>query len=139
MSFTTSWLNLAGLQGYERIYDFYLLAQYLSPHSLVVHVSYDYAPSPLQQSIISPLNFTVPYGGDPLYGQTSPYGGPGDLEQWRVHTQKQLCQSFQITVSELFNPVFNTVPGAGFTMSGIACEVGVKKGTRPIKGANAVG
>jgi hypothetical protein len=139
LSFTTSWLNLAGLQGYQRIYDFYLLGSYVSPHNLCVQVAYDYAPFPSQQSIISPNNYTGPYGSDPTYGSTTPYGGFGSLEQWRIHTQKQTCQSFQITVNEIFNPAFSTTPGAGLTLSGLTCRLGIKKGVRPIKAANTVG
>jgi hypothetical protein len=139
INFTTSWLNLAGLQGYERIYDFYFLGTFISPHNLVVSVAYDYSPSPSQVTIIQPNNYTGNYGSDVLYGQTSLYGGPGTLEQWRVHTQKQLCQSFQISLKEQFNSSFSTTPGAGFTLSGIACRIGVKKGTRPIKAINSVG
>ena len=138
IQFTTSWFNLAGLQGYERFYDFLLLAQYISPHFLVVQIAYDYG-SALQQSIIQPNNYTGPYGSDQLFGQTTPFGGPGSLEQWRIHTQRQTCQSFQISVQEVFNPAFATVPGAGFTMSGLDLTVGLKKGRRPIKAANSVG
>jgi hypothetical protein len=139
MSFTTSWINLAGLQGYKRIYNFYLLGSYISPHKLQVQVGYDYAASPSQLSIISPDNFNYNYGTDSPYGQGSPYGGRGSLEQWQVGTRQQLCESFQITVNEIFNPFFGTIAGAGLTMSGINCVVGLKKGYRPIAPINSVG
>ena len=45
VSFTTAWFNIASLQGYERFYDFYILAEFLSPHSLLCEVAYDYNPS----------------------------------------------------------------------------------------------
>jgi len=138
MGFTTGWINLAGLQGYERIYDFYLLAQYISPHFLTVQVAYDYGPI-TQQSIIQPNNYTGNYGSDQTYAQTTPYGGPGDLEMWRVHTDRQTCMAFQITVQEQFNPFFGTVAGEGFTMSGLNLTVGVKKGRRPVPASNSVG
>lgn len=139
LSFTTSWLNLAGLQGYERIYELHLLGSYISPHNLIVQIAYEYNPAPLQQSIINPNNYTPNFGGDKLYDQTSPYGGYGSLEQWRVHMQKQLCESFQVTVSEQFNPFFGTAPGGGFTMSGMACIVGLKRGYKPINPTLTVG
>lgn len=137
MSFTTSWLNLASLQGYERFYEFYILAKYLSPHTLSVGVAYDYNPSLFHSSTITPKNFSP---SDPSsFGVPVPFGSPGPLEQWRIHAKQQLCQSFQLTLQEVFDATLGTVPGAGFTMSGINCKVGVKKARRPVRGANTVG
>ncbi len=138
MHFTTGWLNLAGIAAYQRIYEFALTGDYLSPHLLELQVAYDFG-YPTQQSTINPTNFTGVYGSDSLYGQTTPYGGPPTLEQWRVHTERQKCQTFQITLNEVYDPQYGTAPGAGFTLSAITCEVGVKRGTRPYKGAASVG
>jgi hypothetical protein len=138
LSFTTSWLNLAGIQGYQRLYEFQLLGQYFSPHKLVLDVAYDFQ-APSQRSIITPTNYTGYYGSDSLFGQTTPFGGPGSLEQWRIFANQQKCQAFQITLTEIFDPSFGTVPGAGFNLTGLTGVVGVKKGYRPIKGANSGG
>lgn len=139
MSFTTGWLNLAGLQGYQRAYFFYLLANYLSPHKLQVQIAYDFAPSPSQSVIISPDNYSAPYGGDPTYGDSAYYGGYSQLEQWRVFFEKQRCQSFQITVKEIFDPSLGVAPGAGFTMSGIDLVFGVRKGYPNISPSRSTG
>lgn len=139
MSFTTSWFNLNGIQGYERIYFIYLLANYITPHFLNVQIAYDYNPSNTQSSIIYPSNYNVPYGGDQTYGLSTPYGGSPTLEQWEVHMQTQRTQAFQVTVSEQFDPRYGTIAGAGFTMSGITCMVGMKKGWRPVNPANSIG
>jgi hypothetical protein len=138
MSITTGWLHIAGISGYQRIYEFQLLGSYISPHKLAVQVAYDFA-NPIQQSIITPTNYTGTFGSDSLFGQTSPFAGPGTLEQWRVQTEVQKCQTFQITINELFDPSFGTAAGAGFTLSGINCVIGVKKGYRPLNGSNTVG
>jgi hypothetical protein len=137
MQFTTSWINLASLQGYERFYEMYLLASFLSPHLLEVQVAYDYNSSIYHQSTIVPKNFSPSVPGP--FGLITPFGSPAPLEQWRVHAKKQLCQSFQISIQEVFNPAYDTIAGAGFTMSGINCEVEILRATRPIRGANAVG
>jgi len=137
MSFTTSWLNIASLQGYERFIDFYILAKYLSPHSLLCSVAYDYNSSILNQKLITPQNYSPATPSS--FGVPTPFGSPGNKEQWRIHAKQQLCESFQLSITEVFNPAYNTVPGAGFTMSGLTCEVMVKKGTRPISGSNAAG
>jgi hypothetical protein len=137
MSFTTSWLNLAALQGYERFYDFYVLAKYLSPHFLQCQVAYDYNPSILNSTLINPQNFSSSVPSP--FGVPTPFGSPGNKEQWKIHSKVQLCESFQLTLTEVFNPAFNTVAGAGFTMSGISCTVGIKSSRRPIPGKLSAG
>lgn len=137
LSFATGWINLATLQGYERIYDFYMLARFLSPHSLLVQVAYDYNDSVLNQTLITPKNYSSPDPGP--FGVPTPFAAKPDVEQWRVHAKQQLCQSFQLKVTEVFNPAYATIPGAGFTMSGITLNVDIKKSTRPIRAGNTAG
>lgn len=139
MSFTTSWMNLAGLQGFERAYYFYLLATFYSPHKMQVLIGYDYNSNPTQSSIISPDNYNPNYGLDPLYGSGTPYGDQGNLEQWRVFLQQQKCQSFQITINELFDPTLGAPAGAGFTMSGLNLIIGAKSGYPRLKPSRSVG
>lgn len=139
MSFVTSWMNLLGLQGYERAYFFYLLGTYISPHKLSISIGYDYSVSPSQNVIISPDNFAPVYGDDTIYGGGSPYGGASSLEQWRVFFDRQKVQAFQLTVQELFDPTFGTIAGAGLTLSGINMTVGAKGKYPRIKTANTVG
>lgn len=139
MSFTTSWLNLAGLQGYERAYYFYLLGTYISPHKLSLQISYDYQPGINQQSMISPFNYNAPWGGYQTWGASSTWGGTSTLEQWKIHLQRQTCQAFQITMNEIYDPSYGTAAGAGLTLSGINCALGIKKGWRPIGSKNSVG
>lgn len=137
MKFSTSWLNLASLQGYERFYEFYFLATYYSPHLLNISVAYDYLPSAFHQSIVSPKNFS-PSVPSP-FGIITPVGSPGALYQWRVHAKQQLCQSFQLNFQEVYDPTLGVPPGAGFSMSGITLKVALEKATRPIRGANTIG
>ncbi len=139
MGFTTSWINVAGLQGYQRAYFFYMLGQYLSPHFLQYSIAYDYNESPSQASLISPNNYSQPYGVDSPYGQGNPYGGPGDKEQWRVFLTKQRCQSFRLTMQEVFDDSFGIAPGAGLTISGLNLLVAVARSFRAIGSANSVG
>lgn len=139
MSFTTAWLNLAGLQGFERIYYFYLLANYISPHKLVVGMAYDYNPSISQQVMISPTNYSGPWGSDTLWGSSSPWGGSSNVEQWRVFLNRMKCQAMQITVSEVYDASLGVQAGAGFTMSGINIVLGAKKGYTTIRAANSAG
>jgi hypothetical protein len=138
LSLTTSWYNLAGLQGYQRAYFFYLLGQYYSPHKLQVSIAYDYNESPSQSVLITPTNASPPYGGSSPYGQGT-YGGPGSLERWRVFLQRQRCQAFQISIQEVFDASFGTVAGQGLTLSGLNLVYAAKKGFRPTSDGKSIG
>jgi hypothetical protein len=116
MNFTTSWIKFAGLQGYQRAFFFYLLAEYISPHSLSFGIAYDFSSSLTQVSIITP---------DPT----------NNLENWRVFLAQQRCQAFQIQLQE----VYGGTPGAGFTMSGLNLIVGAKSQFTTIAAAQSVG
>lgn len=139
LSFNTGWINMTGLQGFERAYFFNLLGSYLSPHKLSINVAYDYNSSATQSVLIAPGLNTEVYGGSPLYGDQSPYGGPGSLEQWRVFFKKQKCQAFQLQVAEVYDNSFGGVPGAGLTLSGINLTVGAKNTYPRLPAAQQVG
>ncbi len=140
MSFTTSWINLAGVQGFERAYEFYLLGTYISPHKLYLQIAYDYNPAPTQQSVIVPDNMTNAWGDENLWGGGAAWGGEGgSVEQWRVFLQRQKCQSFQISMQEVFDATVGTVAGAGLTLSGLNLTVGVKKGRPSLRASRQVG
>lgn len=114
MSFTTAQMNMASIVGYERIYNFIFLAQYLSPHQINLSITYDYLAASQSQAITPTTSA---------------------LEQWKIDTKRQLCQSFQVSLQE----VYTGTPGAGFSMSGITYNLGIKKGTRPIPGKFSAG
>ncbi len=140
MSFKTGWMSLAGLQGLQRAYFFYLLGDYLSPHKMTLDIAYDYSKYPEQSTTISPDNYNPAYGDAPgPYGSESPYGGNLSVEQYRVFLNKQKCESFQIKMSESFDPSFGTTAGAGFTLSGINLVVGGKKSYNTLKASRSVG
>ena len=118
MAFTTAWLKLAGLQGYQRAYFVYLLGQLFSQHTLAIGIAYDYNPIPSQQALITPALNSV-YGVDTPYGAGSPYGGD-NVEAYRIFLQQQRCSAFQIQFRE------TNSSGEGLTLSGLLCIAGVK-------------
>jgi len=139
MSFKTGWLNFAGLQGYQRAYSMYLVGRYLSPHTLSIQIGYDYASGPSQAVTFSPLNFVAPWGGEQLWGTGEAWGGPGDLEQFRVFFEQQKCEAIQIEVQELFDSTLGQVAGAGLTLSGMDFVMGMKSGYPRISSKVQVG
>lgn len=142
LNFTTGWINLAGLRGYQRLYEIFLLGEYLSPHKLMVSIAYDYESAPSQTIIINPVNFAGYYGDDPLYGESlayGVYGGASNIEDWRLFPQRQKCKAFQLTFQEIYDPTKGGVAGAGFTLSGLDLVLGVKKGWAPSPATTSAG
>lgn len=131
MGLATGWINVAGVQGFERFFGFYLLGRYLSPHFIDIGIAYNYNPSLRTRPVVSPNNFSSA-APSPFGDQSAPFGSPVDLEQWLIHSQYQKCQSFQISAQEIFNPLLGTVAGPGFTLSGFNILTTVKRGSRPI-------
>lgn len=138
MQFTTGPIHVAGVSGFQRVIDLILTGTYESPTKLVVQIAFNFGQFN-QQFIITPDNATGVYGSDSLYGQTTPYGGPGKLLQWRIPLEMQTCQSFQISVQEVYDASIGQPAGAGFTLSNINCEIIAKSGRRPFSAANTQG
>jgi hypothetical protein len=138
ISFLTGNIQLAGISGYQRIYEIQLLGDYLTPHLLQVQFGYDFA-GLSEQAVITPTNNTGVFGSDALYGQTTPYGGTGALEQWRIQPATQKCQTFQFALQEIYDPSLGVPAGAGFTLSAMTCTIGVNRRYRPVKAANTIG
>ena len=139
LSFTTAWISVAGLQGFERFYFLYLLGTYASPFKLNVQMAYDYNSSPSQNVLVSPDNYTPSWGGDNNWGSNSGWGGPGNSFQVRVFPSNQKCETFQISVNEVFDPNLGTAPGQGLSLSGMNIVVGVKKGYRTQRASTSFG
>ena len=117
----------------------FLLGKYYSPHKLNVELSYDFNSSSTQSTLIYPDNFASIYGSDPYYGSNEFFGGPSQVEKWRIMLTKQKCDSVQIKISELYDPSFAVQAGQGLTLSGMNFIVGVKKGYGPISQFNTAG
>lgn len=127
MSFTTSWIAIAGILGFQRAYFLFLLGKFISPHKLNIGLAYDFNPAITQQVLITPNNYNNAYGGDPLFGSTSPWGGNENVEKWRIMFQRQKCDSIQLTMSESYDPSYGIDAGEGLTLSGLNFIIGVKK------------
>lgn len=139
ISLTTAWINIAGIQGYERFYEMFLLGSYFSPFKLNVSVAYDYNASPTQSTLVLPDNYTAPWGGEAQWGSGGPWGGNSNVFETRVFPERQKCEAFQVTIQEVFDPSFATEAGQGLSLSGLALVVGMKKGTRTQKASQSFG
>lgn len=139
ISFTTAWLKLTNLQGFQRAYFFYFLGNYASPHKLNISMAYDYNPAITQSSTYTPPNRISVYGADTLYGSDT-YGGSGSsVEQFRVFLTQQRCQAVAITVQEQYDSTKGAAAGAGLSLSGINFVVGAKKGFPVLPAKQSIG
>lgn len=139
MSFTSSWLTLAGIQGLERFYFLNLLGSYITPFKLNVQLAYDYNPSPQQATLVLPNNYAPAWGKEANWGSGSNWGGPGNTFSARVFPVKQKCQSFQVIVDEVYDPSFSVAAGEGLTLSGLLLTIGAKRGFRTQSAAKSFG
>ncbi len=139
ISLTTGWFNLAGLKGYERFYQMQLLGTYYTPFKLNVQMGYNYNSGLSQATIVTPDNQTPNWGGDANWGANPEWGGPGNVFSARVFPQIQKCESFQITITEIYDPSYNIAAGQGLSLSGITLVVGAKRGYSPQKASRSFG
>lgn len=122
MSFTTSWMKLSGLQGYQRAYFYYLLGEYLgaaaNAFQLSVSTAINYSSTATSTVLVTPINTAI-----------------NTVLEERIFLQTQRCQSVQITVQE----VYTGTPGAAFTFSGINFILGLKSPFRPMPANQSTG
>lgn len=98
-------LQLAQVQGFERVKQLLILGQSISPTNLSVSFSYDFS-STVNQTTVIPISASA----NPL--------------QYRVFLNQQKCESVRITISDSPQAPF----GEGLNLSNLALEVGIKKG-----------
>lgn len=139
IKFTTAWLKLTNLQGFQRAYCFYLLGTYLSAHKINVQIAYDYDPSIAQSLVITPTNVNTYFGDDTLFGSGSPFGGTSSVEQWRIFFNQQKCQSVQITMTEIYDATRNQPAGEGISLSGLNLVFGGKSTYPKLAAKNSAG
>lgn len=143
MQFTTGWMNLAGFQGYERFYFMFLNGDYITPFKLNMSLSYDFIPSPSQSIIVTPDNVPSNWGSDTLWGSgpdtDDTWGGASTNFEARVFPSKQKCETFQISMQEVFDSQYSVMAGAGLTLSGLNIVIGTKKGYRTSSASRSFG
>lgn len=104
LSWTTAWIQLAKLQGFQRVWTAYILGTWKSAHTLGITVQTDFNATPVQTISIPVL--------------TQPTGA----YQYRIHLLRQKCESMQFTVQDTQSSIF----GEGYAVSGLTLDVGVE-------------
>lgn len=114
MKMVTSWLGLAGLQGFQRVKKLLILGEYLSAHDLSVSFAYDFDSSLFQTTTVSPTS---------------------SVYQFRVNIQRQKCESIQVTIQD----VSTGLNGESFALSALGFEAGIKRGLDKIGATKSYG
>lgn len=139
MKLVTSWIQLAGISGFQRVYTATLLGTYKSPHVLKVRVGYDFNPAFTQQVNIDTTELvqnTNNYGNGSPYGTGDPvYGGEFNAYQWHIKPKIQKCTSIRFSVEDFQEDNF----GEGFDISNMRFQIGVKTGANKLADGNSEG
>jgi hypothetical protein len=116
MVIETGWLNLAGLQNFQRIYHIMLVGTYKSPHTLQIDLYRDFNETAYDTITIPVL--------------TAP-----DKYQYRIFPSIQKCEAIKIKITELQSSPY----GEGFDISAINIELGVKRGQNKLAPGESYG
>jgi hypothetical protein len=116
LSLTTSWISMAGLQGFQRIWRFLVLGEYKSPHSLNVGIAYDF------DSAITQTDSVLVASSPGVY-------------QYRIHLARQKCEAIQISLSDSQSTPF----GEGLSLTALGLEVGIKRGLNKLGSSKSSG
>lgn len=136
LKLVTAWLQLADLQGFQRVYRALILGEYKSAHRLVVRVATDFNPAASQEKTITP-DAVATYGADATYGSGTPYGGEFPLYQWRVNITKRRSQALRLEIEDA--PPASGSPGESMNLSGLTLVVGVESREMRVPRARTVG
>lgn len=126
---STAWIKTANLMGAQRIYKGLLLLDRKDDHRLRIKVYYDFDDTAREIFTFDTKDVlkTNYFGEGSYYGEDSPYGGDVDSKyhvEFKPAIQK--CTSIRFEIEDL-NP--EGTENQGFSLTGLALEVGVKKGT----------
>lgn len=139
MKIVTPWINVAGLQGFERFYEMDILGTYYSPFKLDVKLAYDYNPSASHSILVTPDNYSLNYGEESPYGGGPAYGGPGNVFEAEVFPEQQKCESFEVSIQEIYDSSLGQAAGQGLSMSGLNLIIGGKKAFRNGRASRSFG
>lgn len=140
MAIETSWLAFANLQGYQRIYRYAFLGDFVSSHITRVKLAYDY-----EEAFTETVYFNVDtgldlsyYGDDPTYGDSDVYGGSGSgVYQFSSKPRRQKCESMKFRIEDIDNQVLEG--GGSFNLVGLTLEIGQKGTINKMRGSKRIG
>lgn len=140
MAIETSWLAFAGIQGYQRVWRYAFLGDFITDHYTKIKLAYDY-----ENAFTETVYFNVDegldlsyYGDDPTYGESTVYGGSGSsVYQFESVPRRQKCESIKFRIEDIDTKT--EAGGGSFNLVSLTLEVGIKKGIDRLTGGKTVG
>lgn len=134
MSFTTGWVKLAGLSGFQRLYKILFLGTYTGSHVIKVSVYYDYDNEPSEYHYFDPtgnLGVRFPFGSG-SWGSVVPYAGYADSTYlFRINVRQQKCTAVRVRLEDIFVGSSDQT-GDSFKATTINFDIGVKSATAKV-------
>lgn len=153
MRFTTGWVKLTGLSGFQRLYKIMFLGNYTGSHILKASVYFNYNDEPsefhyfnptqnlgianafLDQLVNPPSNYPF---NNVSWGQVTPYAGYQDSTYlFRINVRQQKCVSVKITLEDVFTGLSDQT-GSSFKATNLNFDVGAKSTTTKVPSRLAV-
>lgn len=134
----SSWLQAAGLMGFQRIYSILLLGDYRSSHTLRVKIAYDFE-NHFEETYYFDADEALQIDEN-LFGVQTPFGtgifgGSGSsVYQLICKLKRQKCQSVRFEIED----IATSSPGEAYSIAGAAFNVGVKRGTHKLPSAKVI-
>ena len=124
----TANIAVTGAQSLFRCRRAYLLGTYSSPHQLIIGIAYNYGDVTQQQIWRTDQAIAITtWGSDAVFGSEAQWGGPNDaVYQFRINPSRQRVQAIRFRFED--QPLGTDTPGAAYSLTGLALEVGGKKG-----------
>lgn len=120
----TGWVSLAGLLGYKRTYRILVLGELRGDHRLQVKLAYDFQGGWEEEFLLDPAEAIgeTPYG-EGAYGE----GDYGSLNNYLFDLEpaRQECTAIRMQIRDHYP---DGVPTAGFRLSAVSFEVGIREG-----------
>lgn len=136
----TAWLKLRNVQGFQRIYRWSLLGDFVSHCTTRIELAYNY------ESVYSECLYfytqqglgTDTFGSDSTFGSATVYGGNNStVYQVRSKPRQQKCESIKFRITELDNISFQG--GGSFSLVGLDLELGMRTGIYKLTSGKTIG
>ena len=123
----TPWLHVAGVNGYQRVWDVTVTGRRLTFHNLNVEVLTDYDEATIRQSMRVDVGPTSPMLGLPV-------------ERLTLHMRAQLCSAVRVRLYDTAPAeAYPTGNPTGWDVAGVTLGIGVKPGNARLPAQNRAG
>ena len=125
MKAVTPWIQVGGIQGFQRVYKMTMLGEFITPHCLKVKIGYNYNEAFIHEADIDAgaLLDSNKYGeGSPYGSGDAVYGGEYPLYQFEIKNKRQKCQAIRYSIEDIQSDEL----GEGYSLSNMNLTIGVK-------------